>query len=611
MKQIIPAAILVCLFAATPVRAQIDFSNFHTPAQVDTIMNDLVTAHPTIAKSFTIGTSWEGRQIRGIKISDNINTDEPDEGDLVFVGLHHAREWITVEMSLYLAEYLLTHYNSDAQLRACMDNLEIWIILVLNPDGYAYTATTNRCWRKNRRNNGDGTFGVDLNRNYSYQWGLGGGGSQGSPNTWEDTYWGPASFSEPETIAFRDFVLGLNNPRAVLSYHSYSELFLRPWSYSNSDPPGEPTLAFIAQNSIARIAAVHSHTYAETIWYNSFGEMSDYFWSQSRLGSFTTELRPTPASAGGGSCPGFAPPPSTILPNNEENLPAALALIKDAGCRKLWIKDHAADTGAEPSAVWLGDHWSQAFWESPDIWTVPATLVGGATVTLNIRVHNDSGTAMNNSIVRAYYTDPRVSLEFPNPGAILIGQQVTTLLPGDNVLNFSWTVPTGANSWGEYHWCVGAIVTHPDDRPLTTEIQRSSNIGGRNFQTTVMTGAQTLAVAITNYLNVTAEYTVTFDPRGLPKGWEVILPPPPRIEMSNRKALLLGVKGNLIEPGQTILQPVRVRVPDSAKAGETAEIRLNGALTPLVAGKRIPAGNGYTFRVEAGDPKCVQTERKQ
>lgn len=610
MKRHLPIALLVCSVLAVPVSAQIDFSNFHTPAQVDAIINNLVATHPTIARSFTIGTSWEGRPIRGIKISDNVSIDEPDEGDLVFVALHHAREWISVEMSLYLAEYLLTHYGTDAQLRACMDNLEIWIIPVLNPDGYAYTSTTNRCWRKNRRDNRDGTFGVDLNRNYGYQWGMGGGGSEGSPNTWEDTYWGPAPFSEPETRALRDFVQGLHNPRGLFSYHSYSELFLRPWGYTSADPPGEPTLAFLAQNSISRIAAVHGHTYSETISYFAFGETTDYFWNRMRLAGFTPELRPTPGGATGSSCPGFNPPPATIIPNNEENLPAALALIKDAGCRKLWIKDHAADTGNEPSAVWLGSGWSHAFWESPDIWTVPSTLVGGATVTLNVRVHNDSGMTLNNSTVRAYYTDPRVSLEFPNPSSVLIGQQTVNLLAGDSVVSFNWTVPTGTNIWGEHHWCVGSIVSHPDDRPLTTEIQRSNNIGGRNFQTTIMTGTQTLAVAVTNYLNESAEYTVTFDRSQLPKGWEVDLPQAPRPEKADRKALLLGVKGNLIEPGQTILVPVRVRVPDAARAGETADIRLNGAITPLVAGKRVSVGNGYTFRVQAGDPKCAPCDRK-
>ena len=121
-------------------------------------------------------------------------TDDPHEGDVVFVGLHHAREWLTPEMCLALAEHLLDAYGSDVELTSCLNNLEIWIIPVLNPDGYHHTRVADRYWRKNRRNNGDGTFGVDLNRNYSYQWG-GGSGIEGSTLTADDTYQGPSPFS--------------------------------------------------------------------------------------------------------------------------------------------------------------------------------------------------------------------------------------------------------------------------------------------------------------------------------------------------------------------------------------------------------------------------------
>ncbi len=596
MRRLLYVLAVVVVAALGASATPIDFSNFHTPAQIDAELNNLAAAHPGLAQVVTIGMSVEGRPIWALKISDNVGVDETNEGDVVFVALHHAREWLTAEMGLYLAEYLLTHYGSDAALQACMNNLEIWIIPVVNPDGYVHTAAMGgyRYWRKNRRNNGDGTFGVDLNRNYSFQWGLP-SGSSGVTN--DDTYRGPSAFSEPETVALRNFVQGLDDPRAVVTYHTFSELFLRPWSYTNADPPGEPTLAFLAQNSISRIAAVHGHTYAETIWYTASGEATDYFWNEMRVAAFTPEMRPSAADSPCGLClDGFSPPAATIIPNNEENLAAALALIRDAGCRKLWIKDHGADTGAEPSAVWLGTHWSQPFWVSPDIWTVPEALVEGSTVTLNVRVHNDSGMTMNGSIVRAYYTDPRVALEFPNPASVLIGQQTLNLAPGDTTVAFSWTVPSGTNIWGERHWCVGAVVTHAEDRPLTTQIQRSSNIGARNFQTTEAIGSQTLFVAVTNFLDVAAEYQVTVNPETLPAGWKVIVPRIPPKRGVSRKAALLRVGGNVLEPGETAVQPVRVLVPDSARAGAVVDINVNGVLIPLVPGKRTPVGNGYTFQ---------------
>lgn len=591
------ALALAALPSAAP--AQIDFTNWHTPAGINTELANLAAAHSSRAMVVSIGNSVNGLPINCLKISDNVNVNETNEGDVVFVGLHHAREWISPETALFLAEHLLNAAatGSDPELTACVNNLEIWIIPALNPDGYQFTTTSgNRFWRKNRRNNGDGTFGVDLNRNYSYQWG-GGSGAEGSDFTADDTYRGPFPFSEPETAALRDFVNGLHHPRAIVSYHSFSELFLRPWSYTNADPPGERTLRYIAQDSIARMAAVHGHTYSETIWYNAYGETTDYFWGERRIAGFTPELRPA-----GGGLGGFDPPTTEILPNNQENLPAAIALIKDAGLRKLWIKDHASDTGSEPSAQWLGDHWSHAFWVSPDIWTEPEELVEGSTVTLNVRVHNDTPGTMAGCTVAAYYTDPRVALEFPGLPSVLIGEQTLDLPAGDTVISVPWTVPTGTNAWGERHWCVGAIVYHPDDRPLTTQVERTSNIACRNFQTVeAVLGGQVLLVGLSNFLDTAAEYRLMVDRTTLPRDWRVIIPDPPQPAKTNRKAKLLGIKHHILEPREVCAQPIRLIVPPTAQPGTVVDVQVHAALIPLVPGKRTPVGNGYTFRVRVPD----------
>lgn len=586
------------LLPASFLHAQIDFTDWHTPAEINTELMNLAAAHPTIATTFSIGTSHLGNPIQCIKISDNVGIDDPNEGDVVFVSLHHAREWLTPEMALYLAEHLLDAYTSgaDPELVTCINNLEIWIIPVLNPDGYAYTNTADRYWRKNRRNNGDGTHGVDLNRNYAYQWG-GGSGIEGSTVTADDTYQGPFPFSEPETTAFRNFVQNLDHPKALLTYHTFSELILRPWSYSSADPPGEEIVKYIAQDSIARIAGVHGHTYGETIGYHAYGETTDYFWNGLRLAGFTPEMRPASGGLGG-----FDPPVSQIIPNNEENLPAAIALIKDAGLRKVWIKDHAADTGSEPSAEWLGDHWSHPFWTSPDIWTTPTELVEGSTVTLHVRVHNNTGSPLSGCKVQAYYTDPRVALEFPALSSVLIGEQSgVNVGPAGRTLNFSWTVPTGTNSWGERHWCVGAIVYHPDDRPLTTQIQKTSNIACRNFNTVpaVLTG-QTLLVAVHNFLDVPAECRVTFLKEALPRGWTVHLPETRTKQRPHydRLAKLVDAGGTILAPGQELLQPIRVTPAPTAAPGTTVDLDVHAVLLPVVAGKRTPAGNGYSFRIE-------------
>jgi len=222
---------------------------------------------------------------------------------------------------------------------------------------------------------------------------------------------------------------------------------------------------------------------------------------------------------------------------------------------------------------------------------------------LSVHVRNDSGGPMQGSIVRAYYTDPRVSLEFPNPSATFIGEQTVNIPPSGKTLTFNWNVPAGATSWGENHWCVGAVVMHPDDRPLSTEIQLSNNIGGHNFQTVVIQQEATLFVAITNSLQVAAEYEVAVDPRvKIPEGWEIRIPQIKTKARKNKKALLLQVEGNVLEPGETVLQPIHVNLVPGVTSAADAELRLNGVLKPLVAGKRFPLGNGYTFHLTAG--KC-------
>lgn len=288
-----------------------------------------------------------------------------------------------------------------------------------------------------------------------------------------------------------------------------------------------------------------------------------------------------------------------IVPTNEENLAAALALIHDAAAREVWIRDYAGDTGSEPSAVWTGSGWSHAFWVSPDIWTTPADLTEGATVTMNVHVLKNTGSTQNNVRIDTYWTDPRISLEFPNPNATLIDSRTVSVPAAGLTITFPWTVPTGTNSWGEYHWCVGAVLMHAHDMPLTTQAQRTSNVAIRNFNTTpAMVSGTNLIVAATNDLDTDAELQVRIDRRALPAGWRVILPDPPPLEKERRltpiarKARLLRTSGHLLSPGQTIYLPVRVIPPRGARRGDAADIEVHAALLPLVTGKREPVGNG-------------------
>ena len=185
-------------------------------------MNAFAAANPTIAKVVNITTltgspiTHEGRQIWGMKISDNVNADE-DEPQNLIVSCHHAREIVTPVIAMTAIENLLAGYGSNTAITNIVNSNETWIVPVWNPDGYEYVFNVNDLWRKNRRNNGNGEFGVDLNRNYSTGWST---TCAGSTNPGSDTYKGPAPNSEPETQTMTNFSQQRRWAR-VMDYHSF------------------------------------------------------------------------------------------------------------------------------------------------------------------------------------------------------------------------------------------------------------------------------------------------------------------------------------------------------------------------------------------------------
>ena len=173
-------------------------------------------AYPDIVRVSTVGHSLEGRDILAVKISDGPDVDDPAEPAVLFMSLHHAREHLTVEMALEIIRLFTEGYGRDPALTNLVNTREIWVLPNINPDGGEYDIATGvyQYWRKNRRLNPGGSVGVDLNRNYSYRWG--GPGSSDWPS--DETYRGPAPFSEPETQVVRDFVLAHQDITAAISF---------------------------------------------------------------------------------------------------------------------------------------------------------------------------------------------------------------------------------------------------------------------------------------------------------------------------------------------------------------------------------------------------------
>jgi murein tripeptide amidase MpaA len=127
---------------------------YHNYAEMVADIQQVAAAHPDLISLFTIGQSYEGRQLWAAKISDNVSTDE-DEPEVLFIGQHHAREHITVEMTLYVLHLLADNYGTDQQVTDMVNSRENYIVFDLNPDGSEYDIATGsyRMWRKNRQPN--------------------------------------------------------------------------------------------------------------------------------------------------------------------------------------------------------------------------------------------------------------------------------------------------------------------------------------------------------------------------------------------------------------------------------------------------------------------------
>lgn len=295
------------------------FGDYRTYSEISAYVDQLVALRPGPVVRASLGNSLEGREIFAVRIAGA--GGPAGLPALLLSGTQHAREWLSPMTVMYIADRLVRDYGVDPRITRLLDACTVHIVPIVNPDGYEYAWTTDRLWRKNRRNNGNGSFGVDLNRNWGYQWG--GPGSSG--NTWSETYRGLLPFSEPETRAVRDYVL--LNPQIVghIDFHTYSQLILSPWGYTLGDPgePDGPIFARLNARMRESIAQTHGMYYeagpgGQTLYLAS-GIFPDWSYGARGIFAWTIELRPI-------GPPGFTPGPEYILPTGEESLEAVLAL---------------------------------------------------------------------------------------------------------------------------------------------------------------------------------------------------------------------------------------------------------------------------------------------
>ncbi len=267
--------------------------HYHDYNQIIYLMDSVAAAHPNIVKLDTIGYSVQGRLLLAAKVSDNPDIKE-DEAEVRIVGCHHGNEWPSAEIPLFLLAYLSENYGTDAYITQLINNREIWILPMVNPDGHeAHT-------RENAN-------GIDLNRNYGYMWTGAGGDTE--------------PYGQPETDAMyrwsqrENFTMGL-------TYHTYHPAVNYIWNYSPDHIPDSALIVTYAQ-IYGDSTAANGDPYWVTegyAWYQTYGDLNDYSMGIDGINDVTIEL-----------CHEFVPPETQLDTTWRINRGAILAFIQKAG----------------------------------------------------------------------------------------------------------------------------------------------------------------------------------------------------------------------------------------------------------------------------------------
>jgi carboxypeptidase T len=272
-------------------------SDYLSPAEINAKLDQYAATYPSLTQKVQYATTHEGRPVWALKISDNAAVEE-DEPTILFVAQHHAREVMTPEIALDIVDFLLTGYGTDPDATRWVDGREVWVLPNHNPDGANHVFTADSNWRKNRRVNGNGTFGVDPNRNYAFRWGSC-SGSSGDPGS--DTYRGPSAASEPETYQGLTELARDQRPLINLSYHTYSELVIMPFGCTGSYTSENETFRDLSSSMAVRMTSDDgAHWYlpgtAPELLYAVDGEMNDWFYGE--LGSYGVTVEANSSSQG-------------------------------------------------------------------------------------------------------------------------------------------------------------------------------------------------------------------------------------------------------------------------------------------------------------------------
>lgn len=307
-----------------------NMGGFYTYEEMLAVLDDMQAKFPLLITkkqviSKTIKTK-EGRPLYVVKISDNPNRKEPEK-KVLYTALHHAREPLSATQLIFYMWYLLENYNSSADVKNIVDNAELYFVPCVNPDGYVYNQTTNPngggMWRKNRSLNANGSRGVDLNRNYGYQWGYDNIGSSGQGSS--DTYRGSSAFSEPETQCIR-LLCQRTKFTAALNNHSYSNVLIYPWGYRPNFTTPDQTIFAAWSADMTECNNFDAGTANQTIGYSANGVSDDWMYGEQTEKPKIIAM--TPES--GSFLDGFWPARTKITNLSKKNLDMNLSIARQA-----------------------------------------------------------------------------------------------------------------------------------------------------------------------------------------------------------------------------------------------------------------------------------------
>ena len=428
---------------ATPTLPTV-YRSFDDPVRgIRAFVDSLRRANPARVHVDTIGFSVEGRPLLVVKVGSA--DDSPSRPNVLYMATYHAREWAATETARRLLVHLVQPAADDARTRDLVLSRDVWIMPVANPDGYQYTFTTERLWRKNRRPVGT-AVGVDLNRNHSSNWGYDDAGS--SPNPRSEIYRGTAPASEPEIMAIERFH-SIHPPVLSVSYHTFTGLLLYPPGYRYGLLPGDRgTYEVLAGTSehpavIDRLPGSPVTYYKPTVAWNLYttnGEYTDWAYTRHGTLSFTPELT---SGQSGNVYYGFEFPDDESLLQRLflDNLPFALDVLAAAADPPRY---RSPNTGLSTESIALESIAPEVRVRVP---TAAAPITRIRANGSELRLHQDTGGP-------GTYSRRLVSDTVSRPGRL-------TVTAGAAAYTYTTLVATGAEAGDTAGWTATGFTTAP------------------------------------------------------------------------------------------------------------------------------------------------------